>query len=262
MRARPTIALLTDFGHSDAYVASMKGVLLSLLPTAHIVDITHSIASQNIDSAAYVLWSCYSYFPVGTIFVCVVDPGVGTERNILAVQGNGYTFLSPDNGLLKFVLGSISLPRIISVTRQKFYSKNVSRTFHGRDIFAPVSARLASGSLWRGLGPKIVPKTKAQYFQRVLTSKKREYAGNIIHIDHFGNIITDFMPKADLTSSVKLRIANRVIDKHSTDYASGSSTKPYVIIGSNGLLEIFLKNGSASKILRAKVGQTLRLSVQ
>lgn len=259
---RPSIiALLTDFGLSDSYVASIKGVILSSVPTAQIIDITHDIPPQDVNTGAYVLWSCYRFFPAGTIFIAVVDPGVGTERAIIGISEKKYTFLAPDNGLLRFILGSLKTPQIVQVSNSKYFRRAVSRTFHGRDIFAPVAAHLVSGVDFSALGPRVEPETKPHRFQLVNSKRTHEYEGEVIHIDHFGNVVTDFMVRRDVPKSVTLQIGRRVIMASSRTYGKGSSTQPFLIVGSTGLIEISLKNGNTAKKLHAFPGQGLTLRV-
>ncbi|TLY27641.1 MAG: SAM-dependent chlorinase/fluorinase, partial [Ignavibacteria bacterium] len=152
MRSRPTIALLTDFGLSDPYVGSMKGVISAIAPGTPILDLSHEVLPQNITQAGYLLWSCYKYFPAGTIFVCVVDPGVGSGRRVLCVDGAGYRFLGPDNGLLQLVLDSLDGYSIVIVENRRYFRNEISPTFHGRDIFAPVAAHLSRGVRSASLG--------------------------------------------------------------------------------------------------------------
>ena len=143
---------MTDFGNRDYYVGAMKGVILSINPDARIIDITHDIEPQNITSAAFVLSACYRDFPPATIFVCVVDPGVGSERRAIVVESNDHIFVGPDNGLFSFVLNPNA--RVIAIKNDRFFRKPVSSTFHGRDIFAPVAAHLSLGIDLHELGPR------------------------------------------------------------------------------------------------------------
>ena len=214
MRRPIIIAMLTDFGLSDGYVASVKGVILSKAPTARIIDISHTISAHDIRAAGYVLWNCYKYFPEGTVFVSVVDPGVGTGRKVIAVGGDGYTFLAPDNGLLQFILATIRAPRVTEITNKKYFREHVSRTFHGRDIFAPVAAAIASGIKLSSLGIEVEPQTKPHPFQAIDFNAKRLYNGEIIHIDRFGNVITDFLSEGDQPGSLILKIGRNVEENY------------------------------------------------
>lgn len=258
MKKRQVIALLTDFSLDDVYVASMKGVILSLAPDVQIIDITHSAKPRSIDQAAYLLWSCFNYFPQNTIFVCVVDPEVGTSRKIICAESDGYKFLAPDNGILKFVLGSIKKIKSVFVVDQKYFLPKISNTFHGRDIFAPVAAHLANGVPIRILGPKTTP-LHAEYFIEVPTKLEIEVQGKIIHIDHFGNIVTNYLCKNNVPDKLRLRIGKRVIKGVSETYADAKTNKPFIILGSSSLLEVSIKNGNAAKIVGSKINDPIKL---
>jgi S-adenosylmethionine hydrolase len=262
MKKRSVIALITDFGLDDGYVASMKGVILTLSPAAQIIDITHSIEPGNVDQAAFLLWTTFNYFPKGTIFVCVVDPGVGSKRNILCVQTNNHCFLAPDNGVLKFVLGSIRAKTIISVTQKKYFSKEISNTFHGRDIFAPVAAHLFNGLSIGKLGAETTPVTAKEHFVEIVAASKKTYAGKIIHIDRFGNIITNFHSRRFSTLRSRLQIGKTTIHRFSRTYAEAESKYPFLTIGSSMLLEISFRNGNAARLLNAKMNQRVRLRME
>src|SRR5712692_9720043 len=185
------VALLTDFGLVDQYVGTMKGIIVSLAPHVNIVDISHSVSPQNIHEGAFLLWAAFRYFPRGTIFVAIVDPGVGTSRKIICAEGEGYIFLTPDNGLLKFVLGEVHASKIVSVENKRLFLPQVSQTFHGRDIFAPVCAHLANGVPLDKLGKEVVPETRPEYFLIFNCSKDTRLKGSIVYTDHFGNIVTN-----------------------------------------------------------------------
>jgi S-adenosylmethionine hydrolase len=260
MKKNPIIALLTDFGYVDGYVGSMKAVILKILPHANIIDISHQIPPQNIDAAAYVLWSSYKYFPKGTIFISVVDPGVGTERKILGLKTKNYFFLAPDNGLLKYILSSEQSSTVISVTNKKYFLPQLSSIFHGRDIFAPVAAHLAQGLPFSALGKKTIPATRAEDFVEV--RKKGKYRGKVIHIDRFGNIITNFKQEVRHPAKLTLTIGNKVLKHWYSTYHEAKSNIPFVIKGSSGLLEISIKNGNASSLLMPTQSQSMRLDLE
>jgi len=149
------VALLTDFGMQDYYVAAMKGVILSIDTNANIVDITHKIPPQDVATASFILKACYKDFPRGTIFVCVVDPGVGSDRRALVVETDSYKFVAPDNGLLDGVLSESVDFRAFSITNRKYMRRDVSNTFHGRDVFAPIAAAISLGISLDSMGPEI-----------------------------------------------------------------------------------------------------------
>ncbi len=261
MKNQKVIALLTDFGLNDAYVASMKGVIHSIADGVQVIDITHSIEPQNIDQAAYVLWSTYKYFPEGTIFICVVDPGVGAARKIICAEGNSYVFLAPDNGILKFILGSCKISRIRVVNNQQYFQPEVSPTFHGRDIFSPVAAHITNGIKLDKLGPQTTPLFHAEHFIEVPLKPNEEYVGKIIHVDHFGNIVTNLHIKSKVVNKMNLILGKNAIKEFSKTYSDDKSKKPFLIIGSTGLLEIAIKNNSASKLLKPTLNQSVRLVI-
>lgn len=251
------IALLTDFGIRDYYVGAMKGVILSINPHAEIVDITHNIEPQNIMSATFVLSACYRDFPAGTIFVCVVDPGVGSERRAMAVASNGYTFVGPDNGIFSLVLADDA--KSVSIEYERFFQMPVSPTFHGRDIFAPVAAHLSAGADLEDLGPVIDdPVMLPDIHSR--RSSENVIEGRIIHVDHFGNIVTN-ITAAEAGSTFKLEIAGRSITERREFYAGAEPGEPFAIGGSAGFIEVSIKGGSAAKDLNVTAGTSVKVSL-
>lgn len=184
------IALLTDFGSEDIYVGSMKALMLNICPEAQIVDITHAIEAQNVQEAAFALMNSYHYFPTGTTFCAVVDPGVGSSRLAIAVESAQYRFVAPDNGILTYALAHLgSEYRAVQLENQAFQAQTISRTFHGRDIFAPVAAHLARRpKVFASMGGAL---DKIETFPAPQLSYARQrLIGEVMHIDHFGNIIT------------------------------------------------------------------------
>jgi S-adenosylmethionine hydrolase len=231
-----TIALLTDFGTRDPYVAAMKGVIASRCP-ASIVDLTHEIAPFDVWEAAFFLRDVIAYWPVETIFVCVVDPGVGSERRIIAVKSEGQIFLAPDNGLLHFVDGDVH-----DVTNESLFLPNGSTTFHGRDRFAPVAAALANGFPLGDLGARITDRISLDYTP-----------GAIIRIDRFGNCITDFVPPP---GPFAVLVNDQRIDDLRTTY---SGDGPFAIIGSTGCIEISVAGNSAASLLHLSRGDRVTI---
>ena len=264
MKNNPTIALLTDFGLGDGYVASMKGVMSTEFPDANIIDITHEIGPQNIDDAAYILWSTYEYFPKKTIFVSVVDPGVGSKRDIICAQSKKYTFLAPDNGLLKYIFACEKILRVVAVTNKKYYNSKINPTFHGRDIFAPVAANLAKGVSLRVLGKNINPVTAPVEFINFENRSSSIVKGKIIHIDRFGNIITNIHIKNfDSLKYIKnITIGKNSISSFRKTYSEEISNKPFAIIGSRNLLEISIREKNAAKLMTVKVGTSVKVNTK
>jgi S-adenosylmethionine hydrolase len=241
------IALLTDFGTQDYFVGAMKGTILQINKEAVIVDISHEIPPQNISAGSFILRACYRNFPSNTIFVTVVDPGVGSERRAILAVTKKYFFIAPDNGLLDFVFQETDSFRIFELTERKYFAPEVSATFHGRDIFAPVAAHLSCGISPTEFGPEIFRSEKPEI----------EYKQpQIIHIDRFGNIITN-LKKEDLPPGFTLEIGGRAIKKLQKFYAEAEKDEVFMIFGSAGYLEIAAFQNSAAKILAATVGQKI-----
>jgi len=254
----PVITLLTDFGVEDAYVGTMKGVILSINPRVQIVDICHEIAPQDIFEGAYVLWTSYRYFPKGTIHVAVVDPGVGGARSAICASVNGHIFVAPDNGLLSFVVSEAEPDEIVRITRRKYLLPRISRTFHGRDIFAPAAAHISTGLPIGRLGAS-AQRLKTFPVPKPRRTKKGEIEGEVIHIDRFGNLVTNIVE--DMLPARKepiVRIGRRRIIGISNSYEEVASGALLAIVGSAGLLEISVNGGSAAKLLRASREEGMR----
>ncbi|MCJ7743586.1 MAG: SAM-dependent chlorinase/fluorinase [Dehalococcoidales bacterium] len=263
------ITLTTDFGLTDAYVAAMKGVILSINPEANIVDICHTIKPQNIAEAAFVLSTACPFFPRGTIHVVVADPGVGTERRAIILKTPTACFVAPDNGVLSYVVQEYLVkPRVaasqhlaelrpgleaVAITKPKYWRSPVGDTFHGRDIFAPVAARLSLGQPPLEFGEKITALTVLP-IPKPHKGANGSLVGHILHIDSFGNLITNVnshdLPEARETITVE--VGGRLIKGLSRTYAESQGL--LTLIGSSDYLEISLKEGNASAYLNAKVG--------
>ena len=257
------IVLLTDFGTKDSYAASMKGVILTLFPQATIVDLTHEISPQNIIQAALVLEWTYSFFPKGSVFVCVVDPGVGSKRRMLAAKTNRGIFLAPDNGLLTRVLEREKPHELRFVTDPSFFLKNVSSTFHGRDCFAPTGARLAKDpSDFKRLGPV----TKERVTLDFGTPKRRDgvWVGEIFFFDHFGNAFVNisrtFLEKHGGKSSGRVKVNGRPLGPVRRSYFEVEKGNAVAVWSSVDLLEIAVNQGSAREKLKLKIGDTIEIS--
>jgi hypothetical protein len=251
------IALVTDFGESDWFVAAMKGVILSVNPGAAIVDISHNIPAGGISAAAFTLLVCHSYFPKGTIFVAVVDPGVGSSRAAIAVKAGPYFFVGPDNGVLSPVIDNYAKPELRALRNPKFFLKNVSATFHGRDIFAPVAAHLSKGVAFEKLGPKIkdIVRLKIPLAQEA----DNKTTGRILYIDHFGNAITNIQ-----SSLVSGRIKHVFVKGRKVPivscYADVDEGKFLAVKGSCGFLEISVNKGNAAKKIKLKIGDKVEIT--
>ena len=254
----PIITLTTDLGLTDAYVAAMKGVILSINPEAKLVDICHTIKPQNIIQAAFVLSRAYPFFPQGTIHVVVVDPGVGTQRRAIILSTKSASFVAPDNGVLSYVTQQSSVWEAVAITRPQFWRSTVSPTFHGRDIFAPVAARLSLGLPLTDFG-EVITSVAMLPLPQPYQAADGSIIGHVIHIDSFGNLITDIkndnLPKGK--PAVTIEVGNQLISGLSRTYAEGSEL--LALIGSDGYLEIAVKEGNASALLDAKVGDEVRI---
>lgn len=246
------IALLTDFGTKDYFIGAMKGIILSINSEAKIIDITHEIEPQNIQSAGFVLASCYQNFPSKTIFISVVDPGVGSERRAILVETEKYYFIVPDNGLLSLVLANESDYRVFELTNPQFFNHPVSNTFHGRDIFAPVAAWLSKGIKPDEFGNEIKDFVinNAPIPERI---SDIEIDGQIIHIDNFGNLITN-LRKEHLSENFTVQVNGNNISKHQTFYAEAEINELFTIWGSADYLEIVGYQSSARDLLKVKSG--------
>lgn len=261
------VTLLSDFGTQDEYVGVMKGVIAGINPDARVVDITHSIEPQDITHGAYILAAAYRYFPAGTLHVAVVDPGVGGARRILAVECHGHRFLAPDNGLLERVLTDSSDSVVVSVQDRRYYLERVSDTFHGRDIFAPVAARLAAGLPLAALGPVIDrQRIVSGAVPRWRFSTPRCIDGIVVAVDRFGNLMTNIEAAAIHTLSLQgadgrltVEIADKRIDGIGHAYDQVHRFSPLAIIGSRGLLEISVNRGDARRTLGVEKNDRVRV---
>ncbi len=243
------ITLLTDFGETDGFVGTMKGVILGIHPAARIIDISHQIPPQDIDAGAFVLRNCYRYFPERTIHVVVIDPGVGSERRIILVETERYFFLAPDNSVLKYIFHEEKIKRVFNITNHNFFLKQISHTFHGRDIFAPVAAHLASGIAPGRFGEEITDYEKGEIDFPEIDGNK--ITGKIIHIDGFGNLITNISSSLlEKNRIFSISLGTQTIKNLSNSYAEVEIGKPVALIGSSGYLEIGIRNGNAQEFLQ------------
>lgn len=253
------ITLTTDFGTRDWFVAAMKGVIAGIAPDARVVDVTHEIGGQDVLAAAFVLAQCCRNFPPGTIHVAVVDPGVGSPRRAIAVKAGDYIFLSPDNGVLTLAVAAVCDRRsseIRAIENERLFNRPVSRTFHGRDIFAPVAAHLATGVAFEEVGPIIEDMVRLETAEPKLTKKGLE--GRVMFVDRFGNLITNIearhleqLPGGEPKS---FRIGRHVIRKFGRFYAEAPPGKAIALIGSSNRVELCVNLGNAAKKLCAKPG--------
>ncbi len=273
------ITLTTDFGWGDAYVAAVKGVMLSVNPQAQLINVSHDIRPQNIAQAAFMLGTVYSHFPPGTVHLAVVDPGVGTERQAIALAAAGALFVGPDNGLFTYVLADVlgpepesavydfgPQPRLhprplgdleaVVLTEPSFWRHPVSATFHGRDIFAPVAAHLAQGVALSSLG---TPLNSLLTFRPPQPRQEPDgsLVGHIIHVDTFGNLITDIRDRDLPPEPFVIQVAGQRLDHLSHHYAEGG--RLMALMGSSGRLEVAVPMGNAGQLLGLREGDLIRI---
>ncbi len=258
MECMSILALLTDFGWQDPYVAIVKGVLLGINSTLSIIDITHSIPPQDIHTAAFFLSEAVPYFPKETIFMAVVDPGVGSERDALVCKTEEYYFTCPDNGILTLVFQKArqrNEPVIChKITEKRFCLSEIGRTFHARDIFAPVAGHLSLGTPLSAFGPEKFDPAFLTFSSPKIFENTIE--GEVRYVDGFGNLITNIHAN-HLTQLA--RQPSRVNIAHidipiRTAYSQVEFGQPLAILGSYGLLEIAVRNGNAASVLQVKTG--------
>ena len=252
------IALLSDFGTNDPFVGAMKGVLLSKAPGLSIIDITHQVPPQDIQTAAFYLMVAMPYMPRHTLFMTVVDPTVGTGRGIIWARTENYQFLSPDNGLISWVEQKEKIKEARFVSNSSLFMDNISSTFHGRDIMAPVSAAIAKGLPEKKIGP-IFNEYRRFPFPQPQKAGNR-ISGQVIAIDHFGNVITNI--KRDyLTARAVFNISDRMLKDLKLTYASVPEGEALALIGSFGFLEFSVRNGSFARAFDVKIGSPVEAIV-
>ena len=263
----PVIALMTDFGEENFFVASLKGVILKVNPSARIVDITHRIPSFNLNAASFILSASFRYFPPQTVFLVVVDPGVGSERKILLAETRNYYFIAPDNGVLTLALEEEKDVRLREVTNDKYFLSFQSRTFEGRDRMAPVAAWLSKGISCKEFGPELssYEKFRAQRPQII----RNGIVGNVLYEDKFGNLITNipsewlnWLQEKTGKSGFVLSIKGHEISSFVQSYSSVKKGELLFLAGSVGTVEIAAGQKSAAKKLKAKVGDEVRIVVK
>ncbi len=257
------ITLMTDFGTSDHYVGVMKGVILNINPHAQIVDITHTIPPQDIHGAAILIDTAYRYFPSGTIHLIVVDPGVGSHRRAIICQTETARFICPDNGILTHIIHNEKYIRTVSVENSSYFLPQVSNTFHGRDIFAPVAAHLSRGVSMDKLGNPITDPVQFPIPKPKVTNGV--IVGHIIWIDTFGNLVTnishDMLESWTGQAGVVIHAGNAKIAHLNHSYAESPVGETLAIIGSSNRLEISINQGDAARVLGLKRGDAITVCV-
>jgi S-adenosylmethionine hydrolase len=259
---RPIITLTTDFGLSDHYVGVMKGVILRIAPQAEIVDITHDLAPYEINEAAFVMEQTYPYFPKKTIHVAVIDPGVGTTRRPILVEAAGQYFIAPDNGVLTPVLNR-EKHKARELSSVKYFLSPPSRTFHGRDIFAPCAAHLAMGASPASFG-KLIQNHMRLFMPAPTRTSKRAWTGSVLRIDRFGNMITNYSTAEFSwieTHPFEMVVGMQQVRRLALNYSECPPGELFLIQGSSGYLEISASQCSAAKMVGCGVGAPLELTV-
>lgn len=253
-----TITLTTDFGTKDWFVGTMKGVLLGINPRAVIADITHEIPPGDLRSGAFSLMASTRYFPKGTVHVAVVDPGVGGQRQAIAVQTANYIFVGPDNGVLSWALTREEIKGIRLLEHSKYFLKTISRTFHGRDIFAPVAAHLSGGLPLAKLGRELKDFVRLPW--PVPVARRSKLHGEIIHIDRFGNAITNIgieQVTREYKGTCEVMGRRKVRCALAPFYSAVPVNSPVAVMGSNGFLEIAVNGGSAAQRFGLNAGDVV-----
>ena len=262
-----TIALLTDFGYQDSYVGVMRGVMANIAPdNTRMIDLTHGIPPQNLNAAAFALLTSYAFFPPGTIFCCVVDPGVGGNRRAVAVrlesQTTGpYYVVCPDNGLLTPLLHELPATAAVTLDNSAYHLEQTSATFHGRDIFAPIAAHLAAGHALMKIGSRLEPSTLVKLDWPQPERTEQGWRAKVVYIDSFGNLVTNLK-----TEVLKPPLSHWSVDVRETHLETISRTfsdvvraAPLTYTGSSGYLEIALRQGNAHRELRVAIGESVLL---
>jgi S-adenosylmethionine hydrolase len=260
------ITLLTDFGAADYFVPALKGAILSLHPTAQIIDLTHDIPPQDIAAGAFTLGACWRDFPPGTIHLAVVDPGVGSARRAIVVAAERQFFVGPDNGLFSYIYAQANSRRVYHAIRTDLFHSHPSSTFHGRDIFAPLAAHLDRGLGLASVGPEIGDYVKFELARPQLDQTTGALIGEIIHLDRFGNCITNLTARdldpSRVPADTFLEIASTRVTRFETHFAAdaGSDT-PFAYLGSAGYWEIGLWCDSAASRLQIDRGARVSLMI-
>jgi S-adenosylmethionine hydrolase len=245
------IALLSDFGTHDPFVGAMKGVLLSKAPGLTIIDITHQIPPQDIQTAAFYLMAAVPYMPKGTLFMSVVDPTVGTGRGIIWARTASHQFIAPDNGLISWVEQKEKIIETRFISNSSLFMERISATFHGRDIMAPVAAAIALGLPEKKIGP-VFPEYRRFPFPLPEKAGNR-ITGQVIAVDHFGNAVTN-ITREQLAARSVFNVADRMLKGLKLTYASVPEGEALALIGSFGFLEFSVRNGSFANVFGVKIG--------
>lgn len=260
---QPIITLLSDFGTADAYVGAMKGAVLSVNPETLVVDITHDVPPQDVVSGAWLLAVAYRYFPPGSVHVAVVDPGVGGERRAIAARAGGWYFVAPDNGVLSWVFANTEREEVVELRNSQYFLPEISHTFHGRDIFAPVAAHIAAGVPLSSLGPAVADPVMLPLPE--LHIEPDVIRAQIAHVDRFGNLITNLDVETlqrwqgETETGIEISAAARRLHGVRDTYGSAERGDLLALIESSGYLEIAVREGSAGQVLGLRRGDAVEV---
>jgi S-adenosylmethionine hydrolase len=260
--ANRLITFTTDFGLSDHFVGVMKGVVAGIAPAARVIDISHDVAPYNVTEAAFVIAEAWPFFPKGTIHVVVVDPGVGSVRRPILTEAGGHFFIAPDNGVLSMVFDAVP-HKVRVISNSKFMRRDISRTFHGRDVFAPAAAHLAKGAQFAAFGKLIHDYIRAG-IARPVRLGPASWRGTILKVDRFGNLITNFAASEFAginTRPFEMRAGAQRIHRLALTYAETDVGDLFVIVGSSGYLEIAANQTSAASLLGYSAGMLVELDL-
>lgn len=267
MSKRPIITLTTDFGLNDHFVGTMKGAILSLAPEAEIVDICHSVQAFDILDGALTLAQAYSYFPVRTVHVVVVDPGVGSARRPILASSEKQNFVAPDNGVLSLIYAREERLSVRHITSEHYFLQPLSNTFHGRDIFAPVAAYLAKGVDHEKFGDEITDFVRFNAPKPKVIDPKT-IRGVVLKVDRFGNLVTNITPQdvpllfQPQPPAFKIVVGKSEVTSMKTNYAEGASGEVFGILGSMGYLEIASNRGAAAQLVSAGKGAEVNVVLE
>ncbi|MCW9706872.1 SAM hydrolase/SAM-dependent halogenase family protein [Fodinibius salsisoli] len=260
---RNVITLTTDFGLQDYYVSAMKAVMLGIAPEARFVDVSHDIPSQDIMAGSWVLKNSAMLFPSNTVHTVVIDPGVGTDRHAVAMKVEDQYFVGPDNGIFSLLTADREYTAV-RLTKNQYLREHHSDTFHGRDIFAPAAAHLSRGVPLEELGEPLDELVSYRWMQPI--ADKDGLEGNIIHIDKFGNLITNIpyslIEDAIADKSVKIYVGNIILNDIKQTFGAVAEGEPVAYIGSAGMLEIAINKGDAEEMLGIQKGAQISLILQ
>lgn len=263
---RAIVALLTDFGSQDHYAGAVKGAVLAACREATVVDIAHDLPPHDIPEAAFALFAAHRAFPAQTVFVAVVDPGVGSQRRALAIEADGYRFVGPDNGIFSLILAEHPEARIHQLTNAGLFRFEVSATFHGRDVFGPVAGHLAAGTPIEEVGPPVFDPVRFDT-PKVRRRGEREWEGDVIHVDRFGNLTTtisaaqlqEILKEVDGDPTQIVVLVEGVVLPFVRYYFDLPEGEACAMMGSSGRLEVAVNRGSAARVLGAGRGAPVRV---